>query len=123
SAAAKAGVLAMMRSLAVEWAAYGIRTAAIAPGPFPTEGAFSRLVPTADLEEVMRRRIPLRRCGRPPELAELAAFLIRNAAGYIADECVVIDGGEWIARGGEFNSLAQLPRVRMREMVRLLRPK
>lgn len=123
SAAAKAGVLAMMRSLAVEWAAYGIRTAAIAPGPFPTEGAFSRLVPTADLEEVMRRRIPLRRFGRPPELAELAAFLISDAAGYITGECVVIDGGEWIASGGEFNALTQLPRERIREMMRSLRPK
>ncbi len=123
SAAAKAGVLAMMRSLAVEWAEYGIRTAAIAPGPFPTEGAFSRLVPTADAEDLMRRRIPLHRFGRPAELAELAAFLVSDAAAFITGECVVIDGGEWISSGGQFNALAQMPRERIVQMMRSLRPK
>jgi len=123
SAAAKAGVLAMMRSLAVEWAEYGIRTAAIAPGPFPTEGAFSRLVPTRDAEDLMRRRIPLHRFGRPAELAELAAFLVSDAASFITGECVVIDGGEWIGSGGQFNALAQMPRERIVQMMRSLRPK
>ncbi|HEU5210474.1 MAG TPA: SDR family oxidoreductase [Longimicrobiales bacterium] len=123
SAASKAGVLAMMRSLAVEWAEYGIRTAAIAPGPFPTEGAFSRLVPTADAEDLMRRRIPLKRFGRPAELAELAAFLISDSAAFITGECVTIDGGEWIGSGGEFNMLTQMPRERIKEMMRSLRPR
>ena len=123
SAAAKAGVLAMMRSLAVEWAEYGIRTAAIAPGPFPTEGAFSRLVPSPDAEDLMRRRIPLQRFGRPAELAELAAFLVSDAAAFITGECVVIDGGEWIGSGGEFNLLTQMPRERVKEMMQSLRPK
>jgi NAD(P)-dependent dehydrogenase (short-subunit alcohol dehydrogenase family) len=123
SAAAKAGVLAMMRSLAVEWAEYGIRTAAIAPGPFPTEGAFSRLVPTPDAEDLMRRRIPLQRFGQPAELAELAAFLISDAAAFITGECVTIDGGEWIGSGGEFNLLTQMPRERVKTMMRSLRPK
>lgn len=123
SAAAKAGVLAMTRSLAVEWATYGIRCVAIAPGPFPTEGAFSRLIPTSDAEAMMRARIPLQRFGRPSELAELAAFLVSDAAGFINGECITIDGGEWLASGGEFNALTQMPRDQVKAMMRGLRPK
>ncbi len=123
SAVAKAGVLAMTRSLAVEWATYGIRCVAIAPGPFPTEGAFSRLIPTPDAEAMMRARIPLQRFGRPGELAELAAFLVSDAAGFINGECVTIDGGEWLASGGEFNALTQMPRDQAKAMMRGLRPK
>lgn len=123
SAAAKAGVLAMTRSLAVEWATYGIRSVAIAPGPFPTEGAFSRLIPTPDAEAMMRARIPLQRFGRPPELAELAAFLVSDAASFINGECITIDGGEWLASGGEFNALTQMPRDQVKAMMRGLRPK
>jgi NAD(P)-dependent dehydrogenase (short-subunit alcohol dehydrogenase family) len=109
SACAKAGVLAMTRSLAVEWARHKIRLNAIAPGPFPTEGAFSRLLPTADLEEKARNWHPMKRFGRPEELANLAAFLVSEQAGYINGECVVIDGGEWLRGAGEFNHFVDLP--------------
>jgi len=109
SACAKAGVLAMTRSLAVEWARHKIRLNAIAPGPFPTEGAFSRLLPAADLEEKARNWHPMKRFGRPEELANLAAFLVSDQAGYINGECVVIDGGEWLRGAGEFNSFLDFP--------------
>jgi NAD(P)-dependent dehydrogenase (short-subunit alcohol dehydrogenase family) len=109
SACAKSGVLAMTRSLAIEWARYGIRLNAIAPGPFPTEGAFSRLVPTKEMEERAKNRHPLKRFGRPEELADLAVFLLSQQASYINGECVVIDGGEWIRGAGEYNHLVDLP--------------
>ncbi|MCC3377341.1 SDR family oxidoreductase [Cohnella sp. REN36] len=105
SAAAKAGVLALTRSLAVEWARHGIRQVAIAPGPFPTEGAWTRLSPTPELEEKMRRRVPLGRVGAPEELAHLAAYLISDYAGYLNGEVVTIDGGEWLRGAGQFNDL------------------
>lgn len=108
SAAAKAGVLALTRSLAVEWARYGIRQVAIAPGPFPTDGATSRLMPTPDIEEQLINRIPLRRVGNKEELAHLAAFLISDYAGYINGEVVTIDGGEWLQGAGEFNDLLEI---------------
>ncbi len=108
SAAAKAGVLALTRSLAVEWARYGIRQVAIAPGPFPTEGATSRLMPTPEIEEKMINRIPLRRVGNKEELAHLAAYLISDYAGYINGEVVTIDGGEWLQGAGEFNDLLEI---------------
>jgi NAD(P)-dependent dehydrogenase (short-subunit alcohol dehydrogenase family) len=105
SACAKAGVLAMTRSLAVEWARYGIRLNAIAPGPIPTEAAFGRLFPTQEVVERRRRRIPARRFGKPAEVAELAAFLISDAADWIRGEVVTLDGGEWLSGAGEFNEL------------------
>lgn len=123
SAAAKAGVLAMTRSLAVEWARYGIRLNAIAPGPFPTEGAWSRLMGD-ELEEMAKNRVPLRRFGEHRELADLAVYLMSGGSGYVNGEVVTIDGGEWL-NGGEFNALTQLPTERidksfakMREMTR-----
>lgn len=109
SACAKAGVLAMTRSLAVEWARHRIRLNAIAPGPFPTEGAWSRLIPSKQYEEHARNAHPMKRFGRHDELANLAAFLLSEQAEYINGECVVIDGGLWLRGAGEFNDLADLP--------------
>ena len=106
SACAKAGVLAMTRSLAVEWAKYGIRTVAIAPGPFPTKGAWSRLAPPGlGIEKKMKARIPLKRLGEHSELANLASFLVSDMASYINGEVVTIDGGEWLQGAGEMNDL------------------
>lgn len=110
SACGKAGVLALTRSLAVEWAKYNIRSNAIAPGPFPTEGAWSRLLP-GDLVNKFdpAARIPLKRVGDHQELANLAAYLISDYAGYINGEVVTIDGGEWLRHGGEFSHLEEIP--------------
>ena len=109
SACAKAGVLALTRSLAVEWARYNIRLNAIAPGPFPTEGAWSRLMPSKEYEERARNRHPMKRFGRHEELANLAAYLVSEQSAYVNGECVVIDGGQWLRGAGEFNDLAELP--------------
>jgi NAD(P)-dependent dehydrogenase (short-subunit alcohol dehydrogenase family) len=108
SAAAKAGVLAITRSLAVEWAKYGIRQVAIAPGPFPTEGAWTRLSPTPELAEKAIKRLPLGRVGDKDELANLAAYLISDYAGYINGEVITIDGGEWLQGAGQFNELVDV---------------
>ena len=110
SATAKAGVLAMTRSLAVEWAKYGIRTNAIAPGPFPTKGAWDRLLP-GDLAEKfdMAKKVPLQRVGDHQELANLAAYLVSDFSAYINGEVVVIDGGEWLKGAGQFNLLEAIP--------------
>lgn len=110
SATAKAGVLAMTRSLAVEWAKYGIRTNAIAPGPFPTKGAWDRLLP-GDLKEEfdMKKKIPLGRVGEHQELANLAAYLISDFSAFVNGEVITIDGGEWLKGAGEFNMLEKIP--------------
>jgi len=110
SATAKAGVLAMTKSLAVEWAKYGIRTNAIAPGPFPTKGAWDRLLP-GDLAEKfdMAKKVPLKRVGDHQELANLAAYLVSDFSSYINGEVVVIDGGEWLKGAGQFNLLEDIP--------------
>jgi NAD(P)-dependent dehydrogenase (short-subunit alcohol dehydrogenase family) len=109
SAAAKAGVLAMTRSLAVEWARYRIRLNAIAPGPFPTEGAWSRLVPSAEAEQAWLAQHPMRRFGRQEELADLSAFLLSDHAEYINGECVTIDGGLSACGSGGFSHLLAAP--------------
>jgi NAD(P)-dependent dehydrogenase (short-subunit alcohol dehydrogenase family) len=108
SAMAKAGVLAMTRSLAVEWGGRGVRLNAIAPGPFPTQGAWERLVPRPDMAERFETNNPLGRPGRHEELANLAAFLLSDGAGYINGEVVTIDGGEWLQGAGQFNFLREL---------------
>lgn len=109
SACGKAGVLAMTRSLAVEWAKYGIRNNAIAPGPFPTEGAWSRLLP-GDLKDKLdpAQRVPLKRVGDHQELANLAAYLMSDFSAYINGEVITIDGGEWLKNGGEFSFLEMI---------------
>jgi len=107
SAAAKAGVLAMTRSLAVEWAKYGMRFNAIAPGPFPTKGAWDRLMP-GDLQEKfdMAKKVPLQRVGEHQELANLAAYLVSDFSAYVNGEVITIDGGEWLQGAGQFNMLS-----------------
>jgi NAD(P)-dependent dehydrogenase (short-subunit alcohol dehydrogenase family) len=82
---------------------------AIAPGPIPTEGAFSRLLPTPELEQARKRRIPAGRFGTPEELAELAAFLVSDGSSWMTGEVVTMDGGEWLRGAGEFNDLVDLP--------------
>jgi len=99
----------MTRSLAVEWAKHHIRLNAIAPGPFPTEGAFSRLLPSKEIEERAKDRHPMKRFGRHEELADLAVYLLSNQADYVNGECVVIDGGLWLRGAGEFNDFVDLP--------------
>jgi NAD(P)-dependent dehydrogenase (short-subunit alcohol dehydrogenase family) len=110
SACAKAGVLAMTRSLAVEWGHAGIRVNAIAPGPIPTEGAFSRLIPNEEAKKSALGRIPLGRFGRPEEIANLATFLLSDLCPYQTGDCVTMDGGEWIAGAGEFSDYRKVPR-------------
>jgi len=121
SACAKAGVLAMTRSLAVEWARHGIRLNAIAPGPFPTEGAWSRVIASREFEEIHRRRHPMQRFGEHSELTNLAAFLLSPQAGYINGDCVTIDGGQWLRSGGQFNDLLEAPQELWDEMERARR--
>ena len=124
SAVAKAGVLAMTRSLAVEWAKYGIRFNAIAPGPFPTKGAWDRLLP-GNLKERfdMAKKVPVGRVGEHQELANLAAYLMSDFSAYINGEVVVIDGGEWLQGAGEFNMLKDIPEAMWDQLEAMIRNK
>jgi NAD(P)-dependent dehydrogenase (short-subunit alcohol dehydrogenase family) len=123
SACAKSGVLTMTRSLAYEWATYGIRLNAIAPGPFPTKGAWTRLVPDESFEEKFLSKVPMDRYGEPDELANLATFLMSDMAEYMTGECVVIDGGEKLA-AGQFNFIDQLaPREKLKEFFAAMKKK
>ena len=110
SATAKAGVLAMTRSLAVEWAKYGIRSNAIAPGPFPTKGPWDRLLP-GDLKEKfdLAKKVPLKRVGDHQELANIARYLVSDFSAYVNGEVITIDGGEWLKGAGQFNLLEAIP--------------
>lgn len=110
SATAKAGVLAMTRSLAVEWAKYGMRFNAIAPGPFPTKGAWDRLLP-GDLKEKfdLSKKVPLKRVGEHQELANLAAYMVSDFSAYLNGEVITIDGGEWLKGAGQMNLLEEVP--------------
>jgi NAD(P)-dependent dehydrogenase (short-subunit alcohol dehydrogenase family) len=108
SAMAKAGVLAMTRSLAVEWGGRGVRLNAIAPGPFPTPGAWERLVPKPEMADMIEARNPLGRPGKHIELANLASYLMSDYSAYMNGEVVTIDGGEWLKGAGEFNFIGDM---------------
>lgn len=121
SAASKAGVVAMTKSLATEWGLYNIRLNAIAPGPFPTEGAWQRLVPDETVAEQMRQRIPLGRFGEPYELTNLAAFLLSRASSYLTGQVIALDGGEADASGGQFNDLIKMDRETVLQLFQMMR--
>jgi NAD(P)-dependent dehydrogenase (short-subunit alcohol dehydrogenase family) len=108
SAVSKAGVEALMRSLAVEWGDRGIRMNAIAPGPIPTQGAFSRVLPRPEFETAALDRNPQHRFGTVEELANLAAFLVSDGSAYINGEVIRMDGGEFLQGAGEFSDLGRL---------------
>jgi len=121
SATSKAGIVAMTRSLAAEWGTYGIRLNAISPGPFPTEGAWKRLVPDPGMEEQWKRRIPLGRFGEPYELTDLACLLLSDASSYMSGEVISLDGGEAIASGGQFNDMIKMPREGVLQVMQMMR--
>jgi len=112
SAVSKAGVLAMTRSLAVEWAKYGMRFNAIAPGPFPTKGAWERLLPGPLVKKFdPAKKVPLGRVGEHQELANLAAYMVSDFGAYLNGETIVLDGGEWLKGAGQFNMLDKIPKA------------
>ena len=123
SAAAKAGVLAMANTLAYEWGGYGIRVNCVSPGPFPTEGAWSRLMPTGDASAIMLQGNPLKRAGKHEELADLALFLMSDLSSYMTGSNVVIDGGERL-QGAQFNFITRMmPREELKQAFRAMRKK
>ncbi len=99
SASAKAGVLAMTRTLAVEWARHGIRVNAIAPGPIDTEKTREQLWPDPKVQRALVGRIPLRRFGREEEVAHACAYLVSDDADFVTGDCLTIDGGAWLEKG------------------------
>ena len=112
SAVSKGGVLAMTKSIGSEWAKYNIRCNAIAPGPFPTKGAWDRLVPPGFSKFVnMKKRIPLKRFGEHQELSNLAAYLLSDYSSYMTGEIITLDGGEWSYNAGQFNFLDKVPKA------------
>jgi NAD(P)-dependent dehydrogenase (short-subunit alcohol dehydrogenase family) len=121
SACAKAGVLAMTRSLAVEWGHAGIRLNAVAPGPIPTEGAWSRLMAFPEAEKNTIERIPLGRLGTPEELANIVTFLLSDMCPYQTGDCITMDGGEWLAGAGEFSDYRKIPREVFKEALEKMR--
>ncbi len=122
SAVSKAGIMALTKSLASEWGVYGIRLNAIAPGPFPTEGAWSRLAPP-EIADQMVRRVPLGRVGHPHELANLAAFLMSPLSNYMTGEHLIFDGGEMNYMAGQFNDFARMDREQVEMMFAMLKGK
>ena len=123
SACAKAGVLAMTRSLAVEWGHAGIRLNAIAPGPIPTEGAFSRLMAGPAAQKISLSRIPSGRFGTKEEIANLAIFLLSDLCPWQTGDCVTMDGGEWLAGAGEFSDYRKIPRDQLKAALDAMRPR
>lgn len=99
SAAAKAGVLALTRTLAVEWAEYNIRVNMITPGPTEGTGAVQQLWPTPEQAQAILKKVPLGRFATPQEIANLAAYLVSDYAAFVTGACFVIDGGRWLNRG------------------------
>jgi NAD(P)-dependent dehydrogenase (short-subunit alcohol dehydrogenase family) len=99
SAAAKAGVVNLTRTLAVEWARHGIRVNALCPGPVDTPQAAEKLWPTHETRDALLAKIPLRRFGRPEEVVDACAFLVSDFAGYVTGEVLTIDGGAWLEKG------------------------
>ena len=122
SAMSRVGIVAMTRSLAVEWGGEGIRLNAIAPGPFPTEGAWDRLVPDEGLVEQMKDRIPMDRFGSPDELAALASILLSDLTAYMNGEVATFDGGKALSAGGQFNTFARTLREQVKAMMEQMRP-
>ena len=123
-AASKGAIISLSKSLAVEWAKYGIRTNAIAPGPFPTKGAWKRLVPPGlNIEKKMMERVPLKRFGEHDELANLASYLMADESGYMNGEVITMDGGEWLKGAGQFNALEKMPNLAWKAMALARRKK
>jgi NAD(P)-dependent dehydrogenase (short-subunit alcohol dehydrogenase family) len=124
SAVSKAGALVMVRSLASEWGKYGIRLNAIAPGAFPTEGAWSRLrPPSLGKDADPMQRIPLGRHGQHQELSNLAAYLLSDFSAYITGACITIDGGTWLRGAGQFNALEEVSNEQWDELQAMMKPK
>lgn len=124
SAVAKAGVLGLTRSLAAEWGKHHIRVNAIAPGPFPTEGAWSRLFPPQVADRIdPAKTVPAGRFGHPQELANLAAYLLSDYSAYITGDCITIDGGQWLRGAGQFNFLEDVTAEQWDELQAAMRPK
>jgi NAD(P)-dependent dehydrogenase (short-subunit alcohol dehydrogenase family) len=121
SSISKAGVLNLTRSLAAEWGKYQIRLNAVAPGPFPTEGAWQRLFPDVSFEKDLIAKIPLKRVGKHEELTNLAVYLISDQSAYITGEVVTIDGGEWLGGAGEFNWLEKIKPEMWDEIEKMIR--
>ena len=108
----------------MEWAKYNIRSNAIAPGPFPTKGAWSRLVPPGlNIEKKMKERVPMKRFGKHEELANLAAYLMADGSAYINGDVITIDGGEWLKGAGQFNALDKVPQLAWKAMAAARRRK